>query len=276
MSYSLFYNSFNEKRADEQWVKFDIFLKKLVEKEKKILELEERFKDFDRCYTDEEIYDPYFKEQAFQKSKKIAEDKKQRKELDELKKEQSIWSDFLYYINKQEPIDNINVLINLDLAFGGKEAVFSSVIDDIERFHITLMVLFPEARLRENDDLSKENLINLSKYLGEFDSRFKTNRKKLCEKLEISENEIDEWRDVIKEMLSRLAPVIEDIVDNNANFLHRIDGEEDVGGESLMRILRGRTINNVKYLKSNPSTVALVKDFDSLINIKNNGNYKKG
>lgn len=273
MSYSLSYNSFNEKRADEQWVKFDIFLKELMEKEKKILELEERFKDFERCYTDEEIYDPYFKEQAFQKSKKIAENKEQRKELDELKSEQNIWSDFIYYVNKQEPIDNINVLINLDLAFGGKEAVFSSAIDDIERFHITLMVLFPEARLRENDDLSKKDLINLSKYLGEFDSRFETNRKKLCEKLEMSEDEIDEWRDVIKEMLSRLAPVIKDIVDNDAIFLHRIDGEEDIGGDSLMRILKDRTIKNIEYLKSNLLTVTLVKDFDSLINIKNNGNY---
>lgn len=199
MSYSIFYNSFNIDIADQKWNNFDIVINDVLEKRKKIEELEKKVSGLDEFDIDEElIYNPKFKAEYKKRLDEIIKTKNNiEKELQILKSQNPVYqAGILYYIENQEPIESdliIPFMIDLDLLFGGKRASYSSAVDPIIQVETTLRILFPELNLKEDEDLKKEDCIGLFKYFDEIDARFEIHKNELLgnEYLDVSnENEL--------------------------------------------------------------------------------------
>lgn len=241
MSYSISYNSFNKKKADDNWAKFDILFNEAIKREEKMDKLRAVLDSL--LITDEEIYDPQFKEQALNKNNQR---KNIRNDLEKTREDQpSFWSDLICLKNNKDPIDDY-ILIEADLNFGGEEATFCSSIDNINGFDKTLAILFPELKLKDNKDLNKEDFIGLFKYLSEFDNRFKIYNDDICQKLSLSEEEIDEWEKEVKEMFLKLVPVVEDIA-NGSDFLYRVDGDI-ISNKDLKLLFEERAIKHIRVV----------------------------
>jgi len=209
MSYSISYSSFDEATADKKWENFDLIIKESVEADHRKEELEKKRGGFTGLPTlsDEEIYNPKFKEEAKIKADKIdafhAEIEKEIKDL--YAKYPVLGTRIVSYIVEQteiEPDAFIDYLIDLDLAFGGKTITYSSSFDPVASIHDTMGILFPE--IDQGGPLNKKDLVFIAKHFEEFDSRFKEHIKELSEFLNPS-NERE-----MKAYIAQLLPLAED------------------------------------------------------------------
>ena len=227
MSYSIFYNSFNKDAADKNWKRFDVLINNVIEKRKKISEQEECFDEYD---IDEElIYNPDFKVEYEKKRLEIINAGNNFKKI----KEENYLSEvaILYYIEKQEPIESdiiIELMIDLDLLFGGKRASYSSALDPISQIETTLKIIFPELNLGESGWFREKDLTTLFKNLDKLDARFDIHEKELLENKELdvlTESNLSQWKKELKAYLLKLHPIVKEVLINNAYFFTWTDSE---------------------------------------------------
>lgn len=255
MSYSILYYSFNIKKANLKWQKFDTSIKNALENSKKIKELREKEYDLDEYDLDEEeIYSPKLKDQAKKKGAKIIKSRHDIEQRIQILEDKNSASDanILYNINEQQPIEADGVIpcmIDLDLRFGGKIVSYSSAMDPISQVKLALKILFPELNLSEDREFTKEQWVAIFKNLDSFNKRFKIHKEEIFKNLYLDEFNKEELvsckKDVI-DHLSKIRPVIKEVVNEGAQFL--------VGTDSIPenQLLIDRARKHIEQFKNHP------------------------
>lgn len=267
MSYSILYYSFNTEKADLKWQKFDVAIKNALENSKKIEELREKEDSPDEYDLDEEeIYNPKLKNQTEKKRAEIIKsrnDVKQKLQILEDKSPASSAS-ILYYIDKQKPIEAdiiISEMIDLDLRFGGKIASYSSAMDPISQIELILKILFPELNLSEDEEFTKEEWVAIFKNLNSLNERFEIHKEEIFENKYLDESNEEELtfckRDLI-DYLSRIKPVIKEVINEDAQFFVGMDSIPD------NQLLVDRARKHIEQFKNHPLLKIPLQNSESL------------
>lgn len=252
MSYSLYFNSFDEKTADEKWDNFDALANNYLGAGERTEELNQKLAEYP--LDDREIYDPIYKKEFKDEIAKKNEIRNEIwRELHEIEaKNDSL--DIFRYIKAQEPIGSdsiIGLMVNLDLKFGGEGAYLSSSMDPIFAIEATLMILFPEINFSEFETLKKEDCIFLAEHFDELRARYEAHGKELLENKDIevdNENELWWWVVDFRNYMRPVRKVVIDIAQKDAKLYVWSDGDGWPNDEFLER----RAKDHIDRFKNHP------------------------